>query len=125
MPAVELEKCFSKPISSKPCDTTVPAEMHKARDKFVAKHKLALILKSKSTYDVPLSVRDSVEIFLKSEKDKHGHWTIPRNVKSVNKEARNITVPGKKGKQIKDALEDILVVETSRRFQNATGNCFM
>ena len=50
---------------------------------------------------------DYVQIFIQDGKSKRGSWTSPRQVLSIDSEAGSIVVPGRAGKQICAAFEDV------------------
>ncbi len=56
--AYELAKGFSRPIEAGTTPKIIPVELLKARDVMIAKRKLNLILRSKSTSDLPLNIGD-------------------------------------------------------------------
>lgn len=62
MSAFELGKGFCNPVATKPNDTVVPDEIRDPRDQLQARRKLALIMRSKSVIDEPLSVSDTVKV---------------------------------------------------------------
>lgn len=93
----ELEKGFTHPITSKPLDLTVPHDLRQAGDELQARRKLALILKSKDVPEVPFSVCSIVEIYQKHDNEKRGKWYEAKTIRSLDKHARVIKVPGKNG----------------------------
>lgn len=72
---------------------------------FAARRKLAVILKSKATKEIPLTVAEFVEVYQKT--NKKGTWSQPKQILSINEEGKFITVPGKKGSKITVAIEDV------------------
>ena len=105
--AFELAKSFSKSISGKPIDNIIPDDVRNARDQLRARRKLALILRSKAVTEEPISIGDLVEIYQKKEHEKRGKWSAPKPVISVNTNAHSVTVPGRNGRNITVAFEDI------------------
>ena len=61
----ELAKGFTKPVEIGTLPKLVPEDLVKARDTLLAKRKLNLILRSKSTTDTPIHVGDEVQVFIK------------------------------------------------------------
>ena len=68
---------------------------------------MSLILKSKAVKDIPVHVRDLVEVHTKKQHEKRGKWSVPKPILSVDADARTITVPGRAGKTLSIAIEDI------------------
>lgn len=78
-----------------------------AHEALVAKRNLTLIIRSKPTRDIGVSVVDLVQVFIKLEKEKRGKWTGPKPVISYDKISGTVTVPGTSGRVIKAAVEDV------------------
>lgn len=107
MSAFELAKGFTNPVASTPHACIVPDDVREARDKMQARRKLALILRSKAVQELPISVGDMVEVFQKKAHEKRGKWTREKPILSINHNARSICVPGKAGRQMTVAIEDV------------------
>eukprot|EP00178_Gracilaria_changii_P016470 TRINITY_DN4728_c0_g1_i1.p1 TRINITY_DN4728_c0_g1~~TRINITY_DN4728_c0_g1_i1.p1 ORF type:complete len:805 (-),score=91.02 TRINITY_DN4728_c0_g1_i1:529-2943(-) len=105
--AYELAKGFTRPVVSTSTPTPVPAEMVEAHQSLVAKRKLTLILRSKATTEIPLSVGDMVQLFVKHQHQKRGHWSSAKPILSYDRASRTVTVPGAHGRKISAAIEDI------------------
>lgn len=81
----------------------------KAHDPLIAKRKLTLILSSKATKDIPISVRDLVQVYIKLSNQKLGKWTTPKPVIHFDRMTKTITVPARNGKTINAAIEDVRI----------------
>ena len=104
--AHELAKGYTRPVSgNKPIP--LPDEIRCAHEELVAKRKLNLILKSKSIIELPISVGDIVEIYVKRQNDKRGKWSEPLPVLSYDKATGTVTVPSTDGRTRKAAVEDV------------------
>eukprot|EP00737_Agarophyton_chilense_P004521 gb/GEZJ01005755.1/.p1 GENE.gb/GEZJ01005755.1/~~gb/GEZJ01005755.1/.p1 ORF type:complete len:279 (-),score=33.01 gb/GEZJ01005755.1/:824-1660(-) len=104
--AFELAKGFSNPIAAEPNKTAIPDDVRIARDQLQERRKLALILRSNSVTEPPIAVGDFVEVNQKKDYEKRGKWTDPKPILLVNRAARSVTVPGRKGREIIAAFED-------------------
>jgi len=105
--AFELAKGFSKPIVHHSCPSVLPDDVVRARDVLLAKRKLTLIMRPKSTSEPTIHVGDLVQVFHKLEKEKRGKWLSPRTVLSIDREAGIVSVPGADGRKICAAVEDV------------------
>ena len=105
--AHELAKGYTRPIDKKVVPSLIPDELLKAHEVLIAKRKLNLILRSKPTKDVPLSVGDQVQIFIKLPNEKRGKWSGSRPVLSYDISSGIVTVPGSRGRTISAAIEDV------------------
>lgn len=107
MPAFKMVKSFSyPPISNQMC-SYVPNGMSIAQKNLQARRKLTKILRSKASKEIPLSVGQLVEIYMKKDKDKRGFWSATQAVLSVDYSELSITVPGKNGQPKPVGFEDI------------------
>lgn len=104
--AFEMAKGFTKLNNARPADTIILDDVRMAQEQLRARRKLALIFHSRAVTEVTLSVGDSVEIFQKKDKDKHGRRSTPKPILSIDTAARSITVPGADGRSITAAFED-------------------
>ena len=68
-----------------------------------------LILKSKSKSDLPIKVGDQVQVFIKLQNEKRGKWSSPNPVLSYDRKSGTVILPGKNGRKINAAIEDILL----------------
>eukprot|EP00171_Calliarthron_tuberculosum_P000612 IDg612t1 len=50
---------------------------------------------------------DLFQIFLKSQGEKRGKWSSPKPVLSMDKVSQAVTVPGKNGRTVRAAIEDV------------------
>lgn len=82
----------------------------------MAKRKLTKILRSKATRDTPINSGDIVQIYIKEQNSKRGTWSAPNVVLAMDKVSGTVTVPGKKGRQIKAAVEDARAAATEDTF---------
>ena len=105
MSAFELAKGYSKPIFGKP--VAIPNEVINAYEAIQARRKLSRILNSKSTSEPSVNIGDLVEIYQHGQNNKRGQWSEAKQVIKVDKNNRTITVPGKNGKTVCAAFEDI------------------
>ena len=99
-------KAFPSPLHEDLSTRSLPPDLVKAHDKLQAKRKLALILRSKATNEVPIAADDMVEIFMKREKDRRGTWSDPKSFLSVDHTARSIVFPTKGSRRQTVAIED-------------------
>ena len=60
-----------------------------------------------------------VEIYQNTGMNKRGKWSLPKFVLKVDKKARKITVPGKAGRRMNIAVEDISLALPEDSFENA------
>lgn len=107
MSAFELAKGFTNPVTSSPATCKVPDDVRDAHNKLQARRKLALILRSKATKEIPLSIGDLVEVYQKEQHEKRGKWSAAKPILSINKDARSVSVPGKTGNEVSAAIEDV------------------
>jgi len=106
MSSTELAKGYSRPIRTGDKPVLVPEEIRTAHEVLIAKRKLNLILRSKSTSDIDVSPGDLVEVYLKKQHEKRGKWSSAKPVLSFDRSSRTVTVPGSNGRKIKAAIED-------------------
>ena len=66
----ELAKGFTRPIESGSLPKIIAKDVEKAREIPIAKRKLNLIVKSKSTTVTPVRIRDLVQVFIKLQHEK-------------------------------------------------------
>ena len=69
--------------------------------------KLLLILRSKAVNEVPLTVGEAVEVYQKKEHEKRDKWSDFRPILSINHDARSLKVPGRRGREVTVAFEDV------------------
>lgn len=117
MSAFELAKGYTKPIDGQNVHK-VPDEILDAQLRLAARRKLALILKSKATFENVVNVGDMVEVYNKTGIGKKGIWSTPKIVLSIDRDARSVVVPGKAGKRANVAIEDIRVAIPHDSFAN-------
>lgn len=106
----ELCRGFSKPVLPMSSPVEIPDDIRNAHDELIAKRKLNLILRSKSSTKPELSVGDNVQIYVKNQPHKRGRWLSHRPVLSIDLDAETVTVPGSHGHTIKAAFEDTRIV---------------
>eukprot|EP00173_Palmaria_palmata_P002678 Plantae.Rhodophyta-Palmaria_palmata.ctg2798.p1 GENE.Plantae.Rhodophyta-Palmaria_palmata.ctg2798~~Plantae.Rhodophyta-Palmaria_palmata.ctg2798.p1 ORF type:complete len:702 (+),score=86.29 Plantae.Rhodophyta-Palmaria_palmata.ctg2798:107-2212(+) len=104
--AYESAKGYSKPIKSGGSPVVVPKELTEAQEEFIAKRKLNLILKSKNVYDIDISVGQLVDVYVKKANEKRGEWILQKKIISFDRSSGIVTIPGKKGRVLKCAIED-------------------
>lgn len=109
----ELAKGYTRPINKGVRPKILPEEIVTAHEALIAKRKLTLILRSRSTLDTPVSVGDMVQVFIKRDHEKRGKWTSPKLVLSYDKSSGIVTVPGTSGHTIKAAIEDVRLAITN------------
>ena len=93
--AFELAKGFTKPIINSPKSNFVPQSLLKAHEEPKARRKLALILKSNATQEVPLNIGDLVDVYSKKQHEKRGNWWAPQPVLWIEHVARSVTIAGR------------------------------
>ena len=95
MPYLELAKGFIKPVESNYVQE-IPDEIVGAHNCLQAKRKLALMLKTKSTSEVTITVGDNFEVYSNTGMGKTDTRSTPKIVLLVDQDARTITVPAKR-----------------------------
>ena len=83
--AHELAKSFTRPIVPGILPKIIPKDLLTVRETLMAKRKLNLILKSKSTSLTPVQIGDLVQVFVKLQHEKRGRWSNPKPVLSYDK----------------------------------------
>ncbi len=78
-----------------------------AQKELIAKRKLNRILRSKAVTPPTITVGDVVQVYLKSENAKRGSWSAPKTVVNFDPESGIVTLPGKNGKLLRPAIEDV------------------
>lgn len=73
------------------------------------KGKLNILLRSKPIRELPISVGDKVQIYVREEKQKRGTWSPSVPVINYDYKSRTITVPGAIGKTRKATIDDVRV----------------
>ena len=114
--ANELAKGYTRPIQSGEYPATVPEEIVNAHDQLLAKRKLTRILRSKACTESAIQTGDLVQIYIKEQHAKRGNWSSPKVVLSIDKPSGTITVPGRKGRTVKAAVEDVRLAVTEDKF---------
>lgn len=104
---ISLLDVFTKPIARDPLENILPKDVLEAQQKLKARRKLSSILRSKAITEIPLRIGDLVEVYSKKQHSKRGSWSAPKKILSVDNESRCITVPGKPGKVITAAFENV------------------
>ena len=105
--AQELAKGYTRPATVGSYPVIVPEDILQAHDNLLAKRKLTRILRSKTTSDIPVKVDDIIQIFIREQKDKRGKWSVPKVILDFDRNSGTVAVPGKNGKTIKAAIEDV------------------
>ena len=105
--AFELAKGYTRPVQPGMFPVYIPDELIEAREQIHAKRKLVLILRSKSITDIQINPGDLVQVFIKDSKEKRGKWSTPKIVLDTDIAMRTVSVPGKMGKKVRAAFEDI------------------
>ena len=114
--AFELEKGFTRPIQRRAKQKFVQHHVIKARDLLMAKRKLDLILRSKSTYEIPVKIGDMVQVLIKLQNEKRGNWSNPKPVLEYDKPFGTVIFPGRNGHKINAAVEDVRFAITNDEF---------
>lgn len=70
--AQELKKGYTRPKLSDTSPTEITMDRHEAQEKLQAPQKLNLSLRHKSTSDIPDSLGNKVEVYVKSGHEKRG-----------------------------------------------------
>lgn len=107
MSAHELAKGYPWPIQSSQSPMLLPQQVYEAYQNLLAKRKLTLILRSKTFEELPISVGDTVPVYLKHQNRKRGIWSPPKPVLSFDIASRTGNVPGTSGKKVRVAIEDV------------------
>lgn len=89
----EMAKGYTKPIGSNYAQD-VPTDVVNAHNQLQEKRKLALIVKSKDIYELPVGVGNKVESYIKTRIIKKDNWSTPKTLLAVHKPAR--TAPWKR-----------------------------
>lgn len=105
--AYEMAKGYTKPLSVGQKPIPVDDELRNAHDELIAKRKLTRILRSNVYSSKEFQVGDFVQSFIDDGTSKRGSWTFPRKVISIDNVAGIISVPGRNGKTVKAAIEDV------------------
>lgn len=82
-------------------------EIVKANDTLQSRRKLSMILNSKSISEPNHKIGDLVEIFQHRKNNKRGPWSSARKIIQIDDNNRTITVPGRNGKTVCAAFEDV------------------
>ena len=117
--AQELAKGYTRPATIGSFIAIVPQEILQAHDDLLAKRKLTRILRSKTGSDIPVKVGDTVQIFIREQKDKRGKWSLPKVILEFDHYSGTVTVPGKNGKTVKAAIEDVRLALSENTFASA------
>lgn len=102
-----MARGFTNPVLSESNIRPLDPDLLQAHNELVARRKLNLILRSNISTTENLHVGDLVQVYLKSEKEKGGRWSSPRQILYINHDAGFVTVPGRSGKTINSAIEDV------------------
>ena len=102
-----MAKGYTKPVITGQLPIAVDDELQKAHEELIAKHKLTLILRSKVFPADSFKIGDLVQVFIKDGKAKRGSWSSPRAVLSIDSTSGTLTIPGRAGKTISAAVEDV------------------
>ncbi len=105
--AYESAKGYTRPVDPKVSPINVPQEIKTAQEEIISKRKFNLILRSKALHMPPLDVGDVAEVYIKNDKQKRGKRCAPKTVLSFHPRSGIFEVPGKQGKTLKVALEDV------------------
>ena len=71
----------------------VPGNVINARDAFMGKRQLNLILRSKSTSDIPVKIGDMLRVLTKLQNVKRRNCTNPKPVLEYDKPSGTVIVP--------------------------------
>lgn len=74
--AYEMAKGYTRPFEGSPI--SLPQEMLDAHLNMQARRKLSMIMRSKATKEIPLSIGEMVEVYQKGMNGKRGHWSVPK-----------------------------------------------
>ena len=105
--ANELAKGYTRPIRAGDLPVVLPTESLDTHDELLAKRKLNRILRSKTIQDKPIQVGDNVQIFIRQQSEKRGKWYSSKTVLAYDKDSGTVTVPGKNGRHVRAAVEDV------------------
>lgn len=104
--AYELAKGFTRPVVSLSPPTPVPDEIIHAHQALLAIRKLTLILWSKAISDIPLTVGDIRQVFIKHQHQNRGHWSSKKPFLSYEHATPTVTVPGAHSRKLPAAVDD-------------------
>lgn len=122
MSAQEKSKRYSWSIIFGSPLITMPIQLLEVQSKLQSGRKSSLILKSKSTTNIPISFGDSVEAFIISNNNKRNEWLSTSPMLSYDHENRTITVAEKNEWKITAALEVIRATIHDNPLSNAIEN---
>ncbi len=103
----ELAKGYTRPVLHGKTPMRVPEEIISAHEQLLAKRKLTLIMRFKSTKDSIVRPGDMIQVDVKKDSAKRGKWLSPRPVLHYHPESFTVTIPGERGRTMKAAIEDI------------------
>lgn len=78
-----------------------------------------MILKSKATFEEHVKIGAMIEVYQKTSLDKKGIWSTPKGFLKVDHDARSLIVPGKAGKHVTVAFEDVRKTISEESFAHA------
>lgn len=110
----ELAKGYSKPIEG--IVHHVSDDVVNAYQDIQARRKLSRILKSKSNQEPNLKIGDMVQLFQRGKNGKRGEWSSPKKIIKIDQDGRNVFVPGKLGKTVCAAFEDVRLAIEENEF---------
>ena len=85
----------------------MPQDVRGTHQELIAKGKLDGILRTNAIKETAVKVGGMLRVFIRTENQKRGNWSLPKPVLSYEISYRTITVPGAKGKYVKTAIEDV------------------
>lgn len=103
----ELTKGYTRPISAGSFPKSFPSDILKAHDDLVPAMKLNRILNSKSVQNLPISIGDLVQLYMKEYNQKQGKWSFSKVVLSYDRDTNTVTVPDRHDKEGQAAMEDV------------------
>ena len=105
----ELAKGFTRHIESGSLPKFIP-QVGNAREILMAKRKLNLILKPKSTTVAPVKIGDLFKVFIKLQHEKGASGLLLSQSLAMTKKSSIITLPGQNGRKIKTTVEDSVLL---------------
>ena len=103
--ANELAKGYTRPTQNQE-PTPLTDDIREAHEVLIAKRKLNVILRGKSTTETPICVGDMVQVFIRQQNEKRGKWSDAKPLLKYDRSSQTVIVPGRNGKTISAALED-------------------
>ena len=112
----ELAKGFTRPLVPGTLPKIVPKDLLRARETLMAKRKLNLILKIKSTMLASFRIGNLVQVVIKLQHENRGKWSSAKPILSYGKQSGKVNVPGQNCRTIKAAIDNVQFAMTDNQF---------